>query len=57
MLAALKSQNLPDALIHEVHFPPVREGHRMIGSGMYVANAPWGTADAVKQIDRLFPKR
>lgn len=57
MLAALKSQNLPDALIHEVHFPPVREGHRMIGSGMYVVNAPWGTADAVKQIDRLFPKR
>ncbi|NVO25914.1 23S rRNA (adenine(2030)-N(6))-methyltransferase RlmJ [Donghicola sp. C2-DW-16] len=57
MLTALKSQNLPDALIHEVHFPPVREGHRMIGSGMYIVNAPWGTDDAIKQIDRLFPKR
>ncbi len=56
MLTALKSQNLPNAMIHEVRFPPVREGHRMIGSGMYIANAPWGTQDAMKQIDKLFKR-
>ncbi|MCT4557208.1 MAG: 23S rRNA (adenine(2030)-N(6))-methyltransferase RlmJ [Pelagimonas sp.] len=36
------SQLFPDALCHEVKFPPARDGHRMIGSGMFIVNAPWG---------------
>ena len=55
MIKALKAQNLPDALCHEVRFPPVREGHRMVGSGMFVINAPYGTDQALRQIDPLFP--
>lgn len=42
MLAALEAQGLPKALRHEVRFAPAREGHRMVGSGMFVVNAPYG---------------
>lgn len=35
-------RSLPDALNHEVYFKPAREGHRMVGSGLVVVNAPWG---------------
>jgi 23S rRNA (adenine2030-N6)-methyltransferase len=55
MIKALKAQNLPGALCHEVRFPPVREGHRMVGSGMFVVNALYGTDQALRQIDPLFP--
>lgn len=53
MLAELVA-NHPDHLRHEVRFPPVREGHRMIGSGMFIANPPYGTDAAIAEIDRLF---
>jgi 23S rRNA A2030 N6-methylase RlmJ len=43
----------PEGLRHEVRFPPVRTGHRMTGSGMFVVNPPWGTADAAADIERL----
>lgn len=54
MLEALEAQGLPGALRHEVRFAPVRAGHRMIGSGMFVINAPWGTHDAAEKISALF---
>ena len=44
MLAELQTL-FPDALRAEVGFPPVRDGHRMVGSGMFVVGAPYG-ADA-----------
>jgi len=44
----------PDALRHEVQFPPVRPGHRMIGSGMFVINPAWGMADEAARISALF---
>jgi 23S rRNA (adenine2030-N6)-methyltransferase len=50
MLKALEAQMLPGALRHEVRFPPVRGGHRMVGSGMFVINAPF---IAQKEADRL----
>lgn len=53
MLAALAAQH-PDHLRHEVRFPPVREGHRMVGSGMFVVNPPWGTDQAMAEISALF---
>ena len=40
----------PDALRHEVRFPPVRDGHRMIGSGMFVINPPWGLAEEAARL-------
>ncbi|PWK60176.1 23S rRNA (adenine(2030)-N(6))-methyltransferase RlmJ [Roseicyclus mahoneyensis] len=32
----------PDALSHEVRFPPARPGHGMTGSGLFVVNPPFG---------------
>ena len=57
MLAALKAQNLPGSEIHEVSFPPVREGHRMIGSGLFFVNAPYGVVDEAKRLKHLFSNR
>ncbi len=54
MLAALKAQNLPGALSHEVRFPPVRPGHRMVGSGLFIVNAPYGTEVEAKRLTSLF---
>ena len=51
---ALEAQGLPKALRHEVRFPPVREGHRMVGSGMFVVNAPYGAADEAARLSRMF---
>lgn len=45
---------LPDAVCHEVHFPPVREGHKMVGSGMFIVNAPFGIEQETKRLDRLY---
>lgn len=44
----------PGALRSEVAFPPVREGHRMTGSGMMVLNPPYGLAAEASRIEALF---
>ncbi len=41
MLRAL-AETFPDALRHEVRFPPARDGHRMEGSGLFIVNPPYG---------------
>ena len=53
MLRAL-SATFPDALRHEVRFPPSREGHRMEGSGMFVVNPPFGLADEAARLGERF---
>lgn len=52
MLASLAAQH-PDLAVFETRFPPIREGHRMIGSGLAVLNAPWGMAEEARRIDAL----
>lgn len=47
----------PEALRHEVRFPPVREGHRMTGSGMFVVNPPWGLAEEAARITAIFNRK
>lgn len=49
MLEALALAH-PDALRHEVRFPPARPGHGMVGSGMFVLNPPYGLADEAKTL-------
>ena len=49
MLRALEA-TFPDALRSEVRFPPVREGHRMEGSGLFVVNPPYGLAEEAARI-------
>ena len=44
----------PDALRHEVAFLPAREGHGMIGSGLFVVNPPWGLDDALAGLSECF---
>ena len=48
------SQAFPEALKSEVHFPPAKPGHGMVGSGMFVVNPPWGLAGEAARIEALF---
>ena len=54
MIRTLKAQNLPDVLHHEITFPPVRDGHRMTGSGMFIINAPYGLETEAKALTQMF---
>lgn len=56
MLKRLEASNLPRTVRSEVNFAPAREGHRMIGSGMFVINAPFGTEDAAARVAAMIPK-
>lgn len=53
MLRALTADH-PQALVHEVTFPPAREGHRMTGSGMFIINPPFGLEDEARRLGALF---
>lgn len=53
MVRAL-SAALPGLMIHEVRFPPAREGHGMVGSGLAVVNAPWGLTQAAAELTEIF---
>jgi 23S rRNA (adenine2030-N6)-methyltransferase len=55
MLTALQAQ-FPEALRTEVRFPPVREGHRMEGSGMFVVNPPYGLAEEAARVEAIFKR-
>jgi 23S rRNA (adenine2030-N6)-methyltransferase len=52
MLAALAAV-FPDALRTEIVFPPAREGHGMVGSGLFVVNPPWGLAEEAARLEAL----
>jgi 23S rRNA (adenine2030-N6)-methyltransferase len=49
-MTAELARSIPGALRHEVRFPPARQGHRMLGSGLIVVNPPWGLDDALEEI-------
>lgn len=53
MLAAL-TRDFPEGLVSEVRFPPMREGHRMAGSGMFVVNPPYGMAEEAARLHAIF---
>jgi 23S rRNA (adenine2030-N6)-methyltransferase len=53
MVQALRGA-FPEALAHEVRFPPARPGHGMIGSGVFVVNPPWGLADEAAGLSAQF---
>lgn len=40
----------PGGFRHELRFPPAREGHGMVGSGLFVVNPPWGFDQAAARI-------
>ncbi|MBM2320369.1 MULTISPECIES: 23S rRNA (adenine(2030)-N(6))-methyltransferase RlmJ [Marivita] len=53
MLRALQADH-PEALTHEVRFPPARDGHRMVGSGLFVVNPPFGLEAGLKPLAAAF---
>jgi len=53
MLTALIAA-FPGALRHEVRFAPVRDGHRMTGSGLFVVNPPYGLREEAARLSRIF---
>ena len=55
MLRAL-TEAFPDGLRHEVRFPPIRDGHRMEGSGLFVVNPTYGLAEELVAITARFAK-
>lgn len=56
MIKALQAA-MEGGLVHEVSFPPARPGHRMIGSGLFVVNAPYGFQEEAAQLSQLFHKK
>lgn len=54
MLEQLAAADLPGAFRHEVQFPPVHADHKMVGSGLFMVNAPWGIETAMAQIETWF---
>ncbi len=52
MLTALRAV-LPEAVVLEARFPPARPGHRLVGSGLFVVNPPWGFAEEGLRIAKL----
>ncbi len=54
MVDALKKQDFSKPVCHEVRFPAAREGHRMIGSGMFFVNAPFGLYEETQKLDAVF---
>lgn len=50
MLAALRADQ-PRALRSEIRFPPLREGHNMVGTGMFVINPPWGLDREARRLE------
>ena len=53
MTRQLKIQH-EDHLLHEVAFPPARNGHRMEGSGMFFVNPPYGLEAEAKRLTALY---
>jgi 23S rRNA (adenine2030-N6)-methyltransferase len=55
MLDALTAA-APDALRHELRFGPAREGHRMVGSGMFIVNPPFGLDAEAARLTTIFER-
>ncbi len=53
MIHALQNA-IPDGIVHEVRFRPAQPGHRMIGSGLFVVNAPYGFTEEGARVSKHF---
>ena len=56
MTAALDRLDLPKPLRHEIRFPPAREGHGMVGSGIFILNTPHGTATEAAAVSAAYAR-
>ena len=53
MLHSLRA-SYPEAITHEVRFPPARDGHRMVGSGLFIVNPPYGIGPDLTRVTQIF---
>ena len=53
MVAALQA-TFSAGLTSEVKFPPAKTGHRMLGSGLFTVNPPFGLAEEAARLANLF---
>jgi len=53
MRAALEAAGMAGAVGHELRFGPARPGHKMLGSGLFVVNAPHGLDGALAEAETL----
>lgn len=56
MRAALRAMSLTKTLSHEVRFPAARDSHGMVGSGMFIVNAPFGSDVEARRLSGLFAR-
>ena len=49
-------QRFPNGLSHEVRFSPFHVAHRMVGSGMFIINPPYGLELEAKAVGQLFTR-
>jgi len=47
-------QDHAQATVHEVRFPPARDGHRMVGSGLFIINPPFGIDAELRVLSNRF---
>lgn len=50
MAKALDARKFAGAVHHQVNFPPARQEHGMVGSGLFIVNAPFGLNEELKKI-------
>ncbi|MFN4058297.1 MAG: 23S rRNA (adenine(2030)-N(6))-methyltransferase RlmJ [Roseinatronobacter sp.] len=55
MLAQIRADH-PDVAVFETRFPPIRDGHRMVGTGLVVLNAPYGMALEAERVAKLMTR-
>ncbi len=55
MLRALMADH-PESFRHELRFPPVRDGHKMTGTGIWMLNPPFGIESEAQRLDALYKK-
>lgn len=48
------SAALPTGLWHAVHFPPLKDGHRLVGSGLFILNPPYGLEPELARLSGAF---
>jgi 23S rRNA (adenine2030-N6)-methyltransferase len=53
-MAKTLSRQFSDAVDHRVAFPPAREGHRMVGSGMFCINPTYGLHSEMDRLSKKF---
>ena len=53
LTAPLLKAGLPDLLHLEIAFPPLKDSHGMVGSGLILINTPYGVEEALHAVGKL----